>query len=156
MLGYFRYFRSLLRLNCWSGGPTRGYTDPEPAGLAGCSNTGVPSTDAQVVCSLSPLVSLSSLNKLPFTLSLGRAARLPCRVRAWNIDLRYAHSCAVSYMEPTDEEALAPPPPPPPQPPPVIGGPACGEVREHLDSPVRVGLTDGRVSAAGRRSVACQ
>ena len=33
---YFRYFRSLLRLNCWSGGPTRGYTDPEPAGLAGC------------------------------------------------------------------------------------------------------------------------
>ena len=25
----------MLRLDCWSRGPTRGYTDPKPAGLAG-------------------------------------------------------------------------------------------------------------------------
>ena len=32
---HFRYFRSLLRLDCWSGGPTRGYTDPEEPQLDG-------------------------------------------------------------------------------------------------------------------------
>ena len=39
----FSYFRSLLRLDCWSGGPTRGYTDPEPAGPAhGAPRAGYP------------------------------------------------------------------------------------------------------------------
>ena len=29
--------------------------------------------------------------------------------------------------------------------PPSVGGAACAKVREHLDGPVRIGLTDGRV-----------
>ena len=32
----FRLFRRCVYLNCWSGRPLQGYTDPKPAGLAGC------------------------------------------------------------------------------------------------------------------------